>query len=594
MNSRSTWVWLLIASTLFGFIYVYQRYLKTKPDPITRVLPQLQAAHVTVVQVRPGNEIGIKALRTNDTWLLAEPTVYPAQGNSVDALLLALERLTPATFITAREIRERPQAEADYGFLNPQASVVLTQTNQGAHLIIGARTAPGDQVFVQVVGREGAYVVDAELLNYIPRTANDWRDTTFVDLRGSAPDLITVTNAGRFFELQREAGRWQITRPSPARADNNLVEEALQRLATLRISQFVADDPKGDLEPFGLLKPELTIVLRRGTNLVNALSFGNSPTNNPREVFARQAFRPNIVTIPKHQTDPWRASVNELRDRHLLTSSKPVQAIAVNALDSFTVSLTNGQWRITPQNYPADAALVTNTLKTLASMQVVQFVKDVVTAPDLPAYGLAQPLREYVLHTDPPAGTNQTTLIAALLFGTNQQDRVFARRTDENSVYAVRIQDFNKLPARAMELRDRRLWNFQMDEVERVVIRQAGKTRHIVRNGPHNWALPPGSQGIINDLAVEETVKGLTQLTAWAWVALGDFDHEQFGLSDQSLQVTVELKNATNLTVRFGKESPSGFPYALVTLNGQPWVMEFPWALFRDVLSHLSIPANVP
>ena len=35
---------------------------------------------------------------------------------------------------------------------------------------MGAKTAPGDQVFLQVVGVEGVYVVDADFLKYLPRT----------------------------------------------------------------------------------------------------------------------------------------------------------------------------------------------------------------------------------------------------------------------------------------------------------------------------------------------------------------------------------------------------------------------------------------
>ncbi len=61
-------------------------------------------------------------------------------------------------------------------------------------------------------------------------------------------------------------------------------------------------------------------------------------------------------------------------------------------------------------------------------------------------------------------------------------------------------------------MRERRIWNFSTNDVVRVTIRQQGRVRQIVRNGPHDWSLAPGSQGIINDLAVEETVSGLCQL----------------------------------------------------------------------------------
>ena len=74
-------------------------------------------------------------------------------------------------------------------------------------------------------------------------------------------------------------------------------------------------------------------------------------------------------------------------------------------------------------------------------------------------------------------------------------------------------------------------------------IRQQGRVRQIVRNGPHDWSLAPGSQGVINVLAVEETVSGLCQLAAVAWVARGDQDRARYGFTDNGDRVTLELKS---------------------------------------------------
>ena len=63
-------------------------------------------------------------------------------------------------------------------------------------------------------------------------------------------------------------------------------------------------------------------------------------------------------------------------------------------------------------------------------------------------------------------------------------------------------------------MRERRIWNLSTNDVAGATIRQQGRVRQIIRNGPHDWSLAPGSQGIINVLAVEETVSGLCQLAA--------------------------------------------------------------------------------
>ena len=132
-------------------------------------------------------------------------------------------------------------------------------------------------------------------------------------------------------------------------------------------------------------------------------------------------------------------------------------------------------------------------------MQIVEFTKDVAIAPDLPR--LRPCLTCAAIHLE--IGDDQFALggptnaiIAELDFGTNQADKVFARRADEPSfVYAVKLADFQRLPSASWQMRERRIWNLSTNDVARATIRQQGRVRQIIRNGPHDWSLALGSQG---------------------------------------------------------------------------------------------------
>ena len=232
---------------------------------------------------------------------------------------------------------------------------------------------------------------------------------------------------------------------------------------------------------------------------------------------------------------------------------------------------------------------------TLPKGSIVEFTKDVATAPDLPLYGLAPPTRQYILRSlatnAPSAPTNG--IIAELDFGTNQADKVFARRADEPGfVYAIKLDDYQRLPAAGWQMRERRIWNFSTNDVTRATIRQQGRVRQIIRNGPNDWSLAPGSQGVINDLAVEATVSGLSQLTAVAWVARGDQNRARYGLTDKGQQVTLELKSGGKVSVEFSSEALANAPCAAVILDGELWIFEFPAWLYDYVQRYFSVPAN--
>ena len=244
--------------------------------------------------------------------------------------------------------------------------------------------------------------------------------------------------------------------------------------------------------------------------------------------------------------------MNDFRDSHLLELIAPVAEIEVHGPDNFILQRQgSNNWQIVGEKFPADAENAQLFIKTLAGLRVAEFVKDVVTAPDLPAYGLATPTRQITLRS--VAGDTNSVMVQ-LSFGTNQNNEVFVRRADEDFVYAVTMEDFNRLPEAAWEFRERRIWNFTEGDVAQITLRQGGKTRQIVRNGVNQWSLAAGSQGIINPPAIEETAHRFGALTAAGWVGRNVTEPEKFGLNTNNLQIVIELKNSAKYTVDFGAE----------------------------------------
>jgi len=590
MNSKNTLVWLVIAAALFAFIFAFEHFLRPNSTELSAILPDLQPSAVTSIQVIPANALEIRADHTNGTWLLTRPIAYPAQTAAIQTLLTALQKLTPAIRIGAGELRERRSAETDYGFETPQISVVIEAGDQRWELKVGNKTAPGDQVFLRLVGNDGAFVTDAGWLKYLPRSADDWRDTALVNLAGRIPDWIILTNGTKVIELHGNATNhlWQMTRPLAARANSSRITEALQRLQTARVSQFVTDNPKSDLSSFELQPADLDLWLGCGTNFATALHIGRSPTNDSSLVYARHDGWNSIVTTAREPLSSWFGAVNDFRDPYLFQLSAPVAEIQVRGTNSFTLQRKGtNDWRLVGENLPVDAGSVQNFLEILANLRVTEFVKDVVTKPDLPAYGLATPAWQITLLS---AAGDTNAVLVQLLFGATQTNEVFVSRADEDFVYAVSLEDFNQLPQVSWELRDRQIWSFSEADVTQITIRQGGRTRQIIHNGLNHWALAPGSQGIITPAAIEETTHRFGELSAAAWVAHNAIECQKFGFKPENLSITFELKNGRQYTVDFGIAG-SQTAVAAVTLDGERWAFVFPPVLYQFVLSYLSLPA---
>ena len=592
MNSKNTWIWFVIAAALFAFIFAFQHFLRPPAEESSRILPGLRPNTVTSIQVIPANALEIRADRMNGTWLLTKPISYPAQAAATEALLDALQKLAPVTRISAAELRNHRNADTEFGFEPPQISLIIEAGSQHWQLRVGNKTSPGDQVFLRVVGVDGAFVADADWLKFIPRSANDWRDTALVNFNGSSPDWIILTNGTKVIELHCGVTNhlWRMTRPLLARADNGRIIEALQRLQTARLSQFISDDPRVDSSAFGLQPADIDLWLGCGTNFTTAIHIGKSPTNDSSLVYAKREGWNAIATTAKEPLSSWRGTVNDFRDPYLLELSAPIAEIEMRGRNNFTLQRQGtNDWLVVGEKFPVDAGNVQQFIKTLASLRIVEFVRDVVTEPDLPVYGLAAPTRQITLLS---AANDTNTVIAQLLFGAVQDKEVFVRRADEDFVYAITLEDFNQLPEAGWEFRERRIWNFTENDVAQITIHQNGGTRQIIHTGPNKWSLAPGSQGIINPPAIEEVTHRFGELAAAAWLARDVTEPQKFGFKPGNLSITIELKNDAKYTVDFGEQS-SQTALAAVTLDGERWAFVFPPVLYQFVLSYLTIPANV-
>lgn len=587
MNSKTTWTLLLLAGALFGFIALFERHWREPGDFAARprILPQLKVGDVTSVQVIPAGQEEIRADRTNNVWRLTKPLAYPAEADAVEALLQALAQLSGASRLTAQDLNARTNSAKEFGFDPPPFTLLLQQPDYTAQVLIGGWTPLKDQLFLRVVGTEGMFLVDASLWRLLPQTAGAWRSAAFVNLSGLAFDRLAVTNSARGFELERDAAEqsWRLAKPMQARADNPKIDDLLQKLQGLRVSRFVTDDPKADLDGYGLLAPDLSLALAQGTNPVALLQFGHSPTNATGQVYARRAGLPAIVLVPADAIAPWRGPYTDFRDRHLVSlTPEGVEEIEIAVRGGETNLVrrqTNGLWRVVGTNgFAAEPALVGDLLGSLSTLEVAQFVKDVVTPLDFPNYGLQPPALRVSLRA---AGAGTNHVIADLQFGAVQNGLVYARRADENSVYGVALRDFQRLPLAPWQLRDLHLWQFSEDDVARVTLRRPEQTLELVRTAPNQWTVPAAAQGGVNELALDECLHRLGGLTAAAWVARGADQRPRFGFSDRSPTITVELKSGAKLSVQFGGRSPRGFPYAAIQLDGQTWIFDFPWSVYE-------------
>ena len=596
MKNNTTPIWFVLAAALAAGVWFVQKHFQPVAPASPNLLAGLRAGDVTSIQIVPANAREISAVRTNQNWFLEKPVAYPAQAAAIETVLSALEKISPLLRLTAAEVA-RKNADAEFGLENPAFRIDVTAGEQSWQMNVGNRTAPGDGVYVRLVGGAGVYVVGVDWLALLPREVGAWRDTSLVSDLG-AVDHLVITNGAKIIELRRDATNrlWRMIRPLPARADGVLVTAALQHLRAAKISRFVTDDAKADLSAFGLQPAELDISLGHGTNFLDGLHAGKEAAENPGQIYLRREGWNSVLTAAKETIAPWRGDANNFRDTHLLDFTAPVAEIEVRGENNFTLRRdgTNA-WAVGGESFPVDMENLQLFVRMLANLRVTEFVKDVVTGPDLQGFGLAPTNSRSITLRSVPGDTN--AVIAQLIFGAAETNRVFVKRGDEDFVYALAPQDVGQLPIAGWQFRDRRIWNFSETNLAQISVHQAGKLRQLVHNGAGRWSLAAGSQGIVDTVGLEETAKQFATLSAAWWMERNFTVPEKFSFNTNCVQLDFELKSGEKFTVNFGADIPSQnapTAFASVTLDGGRWAFVLPPPLWQLTDAFLKIVPGQP
>lgn len=599
MKSNTTPIWFVLAAALAAAVWFVTKHLQPATPAENALLAGLRAADVTAIQISPAGEREISVSRTNQDWFLNLPVAYPAQTAAIAALLSTLEKLTPALRLGPAEVASK-NADEEFGLDNPQFRIDIAAGDQSWHVNVGRKTAPGDGVYVRLVGGAGIYVTDIGWLQSLPQDAAVWRDTSLVR-NADDIDWLVITNGAKAIELRRDPTNrlWHMLSPLQTRADGAYITTALRQLLAAKVTRFVTDDPKADLTGYGLQPASLDVWLGHGTNLTDGFDAGKAVPDNTGNVFARREGWDSVLSVPKEALLPWLGNVNDFRDPLLLAYTAPIAEIVVQGKNNFTFRKSGaGVWEQVGEKFPVDMESLQSYVQLLFGLRVSEFTKDAATETDLQNHGLAPTNSGSITLLAVPGDTN--SIISQIIFGATETNKVFVKRGDENCIFAVSLQDLGQLPDYGWKLRERRIWNFSQTNVAQITVRQGGQIRQVVHNGFNKWSLAPGSQGMVDPVGLEETANQFSSLTAPAWVDRNaiNFTPDKLGFNPtNTLQIEFELKTGEKRVVDLGSEIKLGSDttaIAAVTLEGDRWSFLFPPILYQLIAAYLTIPAGTP
>ena len=385
------------------------------------------------------------------------------------------------------------------------------------------------------------------------RPLKDIRRARIVDDTGSAMAFI------------RQDGRWRLTAPLAATADDQAVAEIVGVLANLTSQRALPpSDEQEQAAMTGLGRPTWTIQLTAhdGTHTLligqQALKLGSRTT----ETYVQAADMPSPQPIHAVAIDfepRLRRPLKDFRDKTLVSVPMDrAKRVTVEGKRRFSLHRDADGWRVVTDQFDAAAAIgaARNLVAACTGVTAIDFADE---TEDLGRYGLDPGKQRLSVTIE--SGPDETI---TLLLGRPIGKAVYAKRADRSDVVLVANNLLDDLQPDPATLRDRRVLTLAAGAVSQIKITGADGPIDLVRS-QGQWRLLAPLARPANGQAVEALLAQITRLQARRIhdnvIAPG-----AFGLDEPAAEVTLYLADsARRRTLRLGgKDKDNDTVYARV------------------------------
>jgi hypothetical protein len=356
---------------------------------------------------------------------------------------------------------------------------------------------------------------------------------------------IVLKYPGQEIEVVRSGGAWKLDKPIKTDADSTAITTLTHEIADADVKRTVDEHPT-DLAPFGLDKPDVTVVVGTRDKTLPGVEVGKkSPigysvyiktTDNPAVMLTSGGFGPGT-----------KRTLSDLRD-HTLMTFKPddVSKLVIKQDDGTPVELQKeqGKWKIMqPARYDADTERVRTLLASLSNARIDDFSSD--NPANLGQYGLDKPALEVSVFTGPGQARQ------SLQFGKKEtgagKDDYYVRRGEKPNVYTVHTYVFSDADKALNDLRDRTVLAFSIDDVQQVKVNHEGKSFMITKAADGKWTETDGGKSDADAVKVRQFIDRLQDLKADTIAQNSTTNLEKFGLNAAAEEVALMGKNGKSL-----------------------------------------------
>jgi Domain of unknown function (DUF4340) len=276
------------------------------------------------------------------------------------------------------------------------------------------------------------------------------------------------------------SGKWQITAPKQFAADQEAVSSLLSSVSSLNSDRLV-EDKATDLGQYGLTQPSLEVdVTTKDAKPQKLLLGDDTPAGNA--AFAKLEGDPRVFTIASYSKSGIDKTVNDLRDKRLLTVDfdKLSQVELVTKKQDIEFGRNKQEWQIVkPKPSRADNFQVEEIVRRLRDAKMDAAATDADAKKAATAFASGTQVATAKV-TD--AASTQELQIR------KTKNDYYAKSSAVPGVYKVGNDVGQGLDKNVDDFRNKKLFDFGFEEPSKIEVHDGAKAYFLTKGGQDWWS----------------------------------------------------------------------------------------------------------
>ena len=480
------------------------------------------------------NEATITLQQTkNSTWRISKPLKAAGDNPETESFLSEIENLKKF-----RVVEKNPKDLTQYGLQNPTFKIHLKfKEGKEKTLLLGHDSPMGGKIYLKFKN-EPKVLLAATSKTRFDKSVYDFRDKTIFNFSSGAINQIQIKREKHPFNLTREKGEWLVSGEMKSKADKDEVLAFIQAIQFSRIKEFESENPDS-LKPYGLDKPITTLTLKTEKKNKYSIALGNPKIGSG--TFAKKEDAPGVFLVDTKFYDNLNKKNIDFLDKTLIEfEEKNVAEITLQTGEETiqAVRLKKDDWEIKkPKETRADSATIRSLLFDLKEAKIDKFVQ-LSSLNSYDSFGLDKAQHTFSL-------TMINGKLIKISFGNSslEEEKVFAQRNGETTVFLLSKKTTQKLFRSFHELRDKKLFKFKTDDVNKIVIETQKNHFELLKSG-NNWSLIKPDEMEIKEFLAKDLLWTMNGMEFESF-AETDIVPESAGLTTPTYKISV-WKNSTD------------------------------------------------